>query len=97
MNEDMFNDPEAVGKAFADDLLARMKPRIEQAFAEAFKDKMIPKKFVEAMQKLIDKYGDDPEDMHKAADDLMESVLIDLGYGEGVELYHNSDLLIFYS
>jgi len=82
-----------VAPGFISEFETHQSPQEESKMAKV----MTPEEFTKKMQELIDKYGDDREAIHKEVDVFMESVLTDLGYGEGIELYHNSDLLIYYS
>jgi hypothetical protein len=49
-----------------------------------------PEQFVEKVKVRIEK-GEEPEGRHHLTDDLMEEVLIELGYGEGVRLIRATD------
>jgi len=47
---------------------------------------MTPADFTDKVQKIIDEHSHDPEACHSELDDLMESVLYEAGYGQGVDL-----------
>ena len=51
-------------------------------------DVITPKQFAERMRELI---SGDEEAQHGSGDTLMEQVLTQLGYGEGVEVFQNMD------
>ena len=65
-------------------------------------DVMTPEEFSEKMRELIDKHTHpmrfidrgtlyfDPEDCHPEMDHLMCTVLTQLGYGEGVDIFNNT-------
>lgn len=48
---------------------------------------MTPKEFKKRMEEIAHEYGDDDEIAHIKADELLCEVLIDLGYGAGVEIF----------
>jgi len=47
---------------------------------------MLPGDFKAVVAQIIKDYGDDPEVCHVHLDNFLESLLIELGYGEGIEL-----------
>jgi hypothetical protein len=47
---------------------------------------MSPEEFTERVRGIVEKLDGDAEAYHGAIDDLMEETLIELGYGEGVEM-----------
>lgn len=55
---------------------------------------MNTKEFYEKMLAIKEKYKDDPEVLHGEMDNLMCTLLKDLGYGDGVEVFNSSE--IFY-
>ena len=44
------------------------------------------------MQKLSEDYANDPEELHIKADNLMCTVLSELGYGEGVDIFNRMEI-----
>ena len=55
---------------------------------------MNPKEFKKRVQELINTYAStyELETLHTEYDELLESVLIDLGYQEGIDLMEDIDL-----
>lgn len=51
---------------------------------------MTPQEFKEAMQKISDHHGGDPEGCHSLMDDLMLKVLSTLGYNDGVQIFNST-------
>ena len=49
-------------------------------------DHMTPEEFTERVRQIVEKFDGDAEAYHSVIDDLMEDLLIGLGYGEGVEM-----------
>ena len=47
---------------------------------------MTPEEFFNEVQKIVEDLGNDEEICHCQTDDLMEELLIELGYGKGIEL-----------
>lgn len=54
------------------------------------KNTICPEEFLVICQRILHEDCDDHEAIHSGTDNLMESILIDLGYGEGIELIRNS-------
>ena len=52
---------------------------------------MNPKEFERKIKGIIKECEDDPEEMHRELDGLMEDTLKDLGYMEGIALIQNVD------
>lgn len=52
---------------------------------------MTPDEFKNEMLKIDEKYGGDLESCHAYMDDLMCSLLTDLGYKDGIEIFNNTD------
>ena len=48
---------------------------------------MTPEEFADEMRKIVKRYINDPEVCHNEMDELMTSLLISLGYEEGVEIF----------
>jgi hypothetical protein len=53
-------------------------------------DTIEPDEFLEIVQRLVGDDDGDHESVHGETDDLMESILTDLGYGAGIEIIKNS-------
>ena len=53
---------------------------------------MLPNEFKSRMQRLSEDYADDPEILHREADNLICQLLSDLGYGEGIDIYNKMDI-----
>jgi hypothetical protein len=53
--------------------------------------KLTPEEFEAAVREIIKKFAVDNEACHGRTDDLMEDVLISLGYGAGVELIRRTE------
>ena len=51
---------------------------------------MSPKEFTDSIRKILKTYSDDCEVSHLELDELMEKVLIELGYEEGIKLIKKS-------
>lgn len=52
---------------------------------------MTPDQMAEAMQKICDEYGWDEQRVHVKMDNLLLSVLSELGYTKAVEIFRNQD------
>lgn len=50
-----------------------------------------PEDFAAQMRKIRDEQGGDLEISHSEMDDLMARVLVELGYGEGVDIFNGQD------
>lgn len=50
-----------------------------------------PNEFLAEMVKIRDMYNGNTESQHKGWDKLMENLLIELGYEEGVKIARNGD------
>ena len=50
------------------------------------------KELYESMKDIIEKYGDDKEELHVQMDLLMCKMLRDLGYGDGVDVFLNTPI-----
>lgn len=46
-----------------------------------------PEEFAAQMQEIRDTIGSDQESAHAEMDDLMEKVLVELGYGGGIAIF----------
>ena len=55
---------------------------------------MNTKEFYENMRLIKEKYKNDPEVLHLEMDNLMCTLLKDLGYGDGIEVFNSCE--IFY-
>ena len=53
--------------------------------------KTTPEDFKKKMQDIANECGGDPEIAHVAMDDLMEEMLTELGYGEGVAIFSEQE------
>ena len=51
---------------------------------------MLPGDFKAVVAQIIKAYGDDQEVCHVRLDNFLESLLVELGYGEGIELIRGS-------
>lgn len=56
---------------------------------------MTPESFTNAMKTIHDYFGDYSRIGHEAMDDLMCSVLSNLGFGDGIDVFYSTDK--FYS
>ncbi len=50
---------------------------------------MTAEEFKKQIIDIVIKHGTDPEAFHSEADDLMETLLVELGYGEGIDIIKN--------
>lgn len=50
-----------------------------------------PEEFKNEMKKILERYEDDPEMFHAAADDYICSVMETLGFEEGIQIFENAD------
>ena len=53
---------------------------------------MTPEEFTKEMQRLKDEEAGDLEGRHGSMDALMVKVLSELGYGDGVEIFGNTEM-----
>ena len=49
-----------------------------------------PEEFAKRMQEIGDRYSGDEETSHSMMDDLMCNLLIELGYGEGIDIFDHT-------
>lgn len=50
-----------------------------------------PEEFKNEMKKILERYEDDEESFHIAADNYICSVMEALGFEEGIEIFDNAD------
>ena len=49
-----------------------------------------PEEFANRMQKIVDNYSRDIEELHGEMDELMMRTLVSLGYGTGVAIFEDA-------
>jgi len=91
--EEMMKKADAVGDAqFVIEVLTKnLNERNAENAALKQKFVMNPQEFERKIKGIIKECEDDPEEMHRELDGLMEDTLKDLGYIEGIALIQNVD------